>query len=101
MDREGLTDDVLKELSQEHKVLIVCDIGKSASGDERKKYVEAIASAAVITDEQIDGVIADQSLAIVVPFHSLEMAERLYRDIPHASHFVSIRLDGEPYATAC
>lgn len=101
LDRDGLTDGVIKELSQDHKVLVVCDFGRAADGDERKKYIEALEDAAVITEEQIDGVNDDQSLVIVVPFHSLEMAEKLYRHIPHASHFVSIRLDGDPYSTAC
>lgn len=100
-DRDGLTDEVVKELSQEHKILVICDFGRAENGEDRSKYIEALKDAAIITDEQIDSVNEDQSLAIVVPFHSLQMAERLYRNIPHASHFVSIRLDGEPYSTAC
>lgn len=100
-DRDGLTDEVIKQLSQEHKILVICDFGRAADGNERIKYIKALEDASIITGEQIDSVNADQSLAIVVPFHSMQMAERLYRNIPHASHFVSISQDGEKYSTAC
>ena len=100
-DRDGLTDEVIKDLSQEHKILVICDFGKAVDNNERMKYIKALEDASIITSEQIEDVDADQSLAIVVPFHSMQMAEILYRNIPHASHFVSIKLDGEQYSTAC
>ncbi|MHB1457942.1 MAG: hypothetical protein ACYC0V_13615 [Armatimonadota bacterium] len=100
-DRDGLTDEVIKQLSQEHKILVICDFGKAVDNNERIKYIKALEDASVITNEQIEDVDADKSLAIVVPFHSLQMAERLYRNIPHASHFVSMQVDGEQYSTAC
>ncbi len=99
VDRDGLTDDYIKELSNKNKVLVVCDFGKAETDDTRKRYINAIASAGVIGDEHKEGVAEDKSLAIVVPFHSLEMAERLYRKISHASHFVTIHLEGELYST--
>lgn len=101
VDRNELTDEFIMEKSKNHKVLLICDLGKAENDDKRMSYIEALASADVISDDQIEDVINDKSLAIVVPFHSLEMAERVYRSIAHASHFVSIRLEGEIYSSAC
>lgn len=100
-DRDKLNDELIKELSQDHHVLMICDIGLAKDSDERRKYVDALAKADIISKEQVDEVMADESLLIIVPFHSLTIAERQYRNIPHASHFVSMILDGQEYSTAC
>ncbi|MHB1001353.1 MAG: hypothetical protein ACYC27_19105 [Armatimonadota bacterium] len=101
MDRDNLTDDIIKELSEEHSVLLICDIGLAEDADKRNQYVDALATANIISEDHVEGVMADESILIIVPLFTLEIAERLYRQIPHASHFVSIRLDGEVYSTAC
>ena len=100
-DKDALTNEKIKELSQEYHVLIVCDITKGSDEEERKTYVKALETAGIITAEQVDAVFADESIIIIVPFHSLQIAEQTYRLIPHATHFVKMLLDGEPYSGAC
>ena len=100
-DKDVLTSQVISELSKEYSILLVCDVAKREDEEMRKTYVKSLVKADIISEEQVDGVLADESLQIVVPLHTLQVATELYRNIPHASHFVNIWMDGQKYQGAC
>ncbi len=97
IDKSELTDQMISDLSKEYGFILVCDVAKRDNEQERRSYVEAIAKADIISQEQIEGVMADENLAIVIPLHTEHVATEMYRHIPHASHFVNIWVDGKPY----
>lgn len=97
--RESVTDELIQNLSADHHVLLVCDASESPDEETRRSYIQALADADIIAKEQVEPVLAETDMVIIVPVHTLEIAERLYRSIDHASHFVRIFLDGRPYAT--
>jgi len=101
VESSTLTPEMIRDLSQEFSVLLVCDIAKNPNNAQRSEYVKALVDGDVISTELMDGVLADETLVIIVPFHTLQIAERTYRNIDHASHFVTVWLDGAPYITAC
>lgn len=100
-DKGALTQQVIDDLSKEYSILLVCDVAKREDGQDRETFVKSIAKAGIISDEQVDAVMADESLEIVVPLHTEQIAMDLYRKIPHASHFVTIWMDGKEYRGAC
>jgi hypothetical protein len=81
--------------------LLVCDVAKGPDEQTRRSYVDGLVHAEIVSEDQMDAVLADESLVIVIPLHTLQVATEIYRRIQHASHFVSIWVDGKPYPGAC
>jgi hypothetical protein len=101
MPKSELNDDVIAELSKEYHVLMVCDLSKGDAEENRAKNLKALVAAELIPQDAVEGILAEDSLMIVIPFLSMQIAEQDYRRIAHASHFVKMYLDGKPYAGAC
>ncbi|HAH88100.1 MAG TPA: hypothetical protein DCL60_12105 [Armatimonadetes bacterium] len=99
--KDEFTKQVIADLSNNYHVLLACDLSSRADSAERQEYAQALIHGGIITDEGKERVLAEESIIIVVPFFSLEIAEQTYRRIPHASHFVTVYLDGEPYTANC
>jgi hypothetical protein len=100
VDKNELTDEMIRDLSKEYGFVLVVDVAKRENEQERRSYVEALVKPGIISAEQVDSVMEDENLAIVIPLHTEQVATDMYRHIPHASHFVSIWVDGKPYS-AC
>jgi len=100
LGRKDLIALAAENLSCGSKVLLVCDL--DAGGDAKFSiFLKALQTADLVTDEQKDKVICGDLHLVMVSFNSLTIAESVYRQIPHASHFVSIWMDGEPYTDGC
>ena len=89
-----------ESLSPYSKVLLVCDL--DADGDTKfQVYMKALRDADLLSEEQADKITSENQHLVMVPFNTLTVAETVYRQIPHASHFVTIWMDGEPYTQPC
>jgi endonuclease III len=99
--KEEFSQQAIADLSDNYHVLLACDISSRADDAERREYARALMQSGIITDEEMEKILAEESIVIVIPFHSLEIAEQTYRRIPHASHFVVMYLDGEVYSAVC
>lgn len=99
VDKDDFTSEMVERLSADYNVLMLCDLSEAANDEERLTYAKSLADAGVIEADQTEPVLADKSLLIVVPFHTLEIAQREYRKIAHATHFVRMYVDGRPYST--
>lgn len=101
LDREQLVALAAKALGTEHKVLLICDIAGNKSEEQVQGYIDALEIADVLDSDNSELLNIPHLQLIVVPFKSLSVAEEVYRNIPHATHFVTFWLDGKPYAGAC
>lgn len=101
VDKSELNDEVISGLSRDYRVLLVCDLAKGPDEARRRSYADALVVADLISREQEELIIEEESLQIIIPLHTLQVATEIYRRIPHASHFVSMYLDGAPYSAAC
>lgn len=99
MPKSELNDEVIADLSNEYHVLMVCDLSKGE--EDREKNLKALVAAELIPQDAVEGILQEDSLVAIIPFHSMQIAEQDYRRIAHASHFVKMYLDGQPYAGAC
>jgi len=99
--KDEFTQQAIADLSGDYHVLLACDLSSRADDSERREYVKALVRSGVLTDEEMEKILAEESIIVVIPFHSQEIAEQTYRRIPHASHFVSMYLDGEVYSATC
>lgn len=99
IDRAELNDEMISELSKEYGFILVIDVSKKPEGEDRRSYVEGLVKAGILTQEQVEPVMEDEDLVVVVPLHTEHVATDMYRHIPHASHFVTIWVDGKPYGT--
>ena len=101
LDREQLVGLAARALGSEHKVLLICDLGGGKCAEEIQEYIDAMEIADLL-DAQDSAKLAIPDLQLVVaPFKSLYVAEEIYRNIPHATHFVTLWVDGQPYAGVC
>lgn len=100
INKNQLTDDMIGELGKEYGFILVVDVSARDSESERRSYIEALVKGDVISPEQVDAVIDDENLIIVIPLRTERVATDIYRHIPHASHFVTMWVDGRPYV-AC
>lgn len=100
LGKKDLIALAVESLSPDNKVLLVCDL--DAEGEKKfQSYLKALQDADLVTEEQASDVISQDHHLVMVRFNTLTIAESVYRQIPHASHFVSIWADGEPYSGAC
>jgi hypothetical protein len=97
INKNELNDEMISDISKEFGFILVADVSNDQGEHERRVYVEALVKADVISQEQVEAVLEDENLAIVIPIHTERVATEMYRHIPHASHFVSIWVDGKPY----
>ncbi|MFQ3548671.1 MAG: hypothetical protein SNJ70_02825 [Armatimonadota bacterium] len=101
LGKDHLKALAVKAFTEDYHVLLVCDIGICKRNPEWKTYPEALVEADLLTSEDIKKIEDEDLQLVVIPFHSLHIAEDVYRQIPHASHFVSVYVDGELYTGAC
>ena len=97
VDKNELTNEMISDLSKEYGFILVVDVAKRDDEQQRRSYVESLVKPGILSEEQVDSVMEDENLAIVIPLHTEQVATDMYRHIPHASHFVSIWVDGKPY----
>lgn len=100
INKNELTDEMIGDISKEYGFILVVDVSARDSESERRSYIEALVKGDVITQEQVEAVIEDENLTIIIPMHTERVATDIYRHIPHASHFVTMWVDGRPYV-AC
>ncbi len=100
LGRKDLIALAAESLSPDSKILLVCDL--DAEGEKNyKAYLKALQDADLLSEEQANAVTSANQHLVMVPFNTMTVAESVYRQIPHASHFVSLWLDGEPYSNGC
>lgn len=100
IDKNDLNDETIAQLSNEYGFILAVDVSNRHSEAERRSYVEALVKGDVISPKQVEAVMEDENLVIVIPLHTERVATDIYRHIPHASHFVTIWVDGRSYV-AC
>lgn len=100
VDKCAATDEMISELGATYEFILVVDVSRRDNEAERLSYVEALVKADVISKEQVEAVMSDENLVIIIPLHTERVATDIYRHIPHASHFVSMWVDGKPFV-AC
>lgn len=100
VNKSELTDEMISELGASYEFILVIDVSKRDNEAERLSYIDALVKADVISHDQVESVAADENLVIIVPLHTERVATDIYRHIPHASHFVSMWVDGKPFV-AC
>lgn len=101
LDREQLVGLAARSLGSQHNVLLICDLAADKSEKSIIEYTKALEKAGILDSENSAGIQTPELQLVVVPFNSLPMAEEAYRGIPHASHFVTLWVDGQPFAGAC
>ena len=101
LSRNCIISMVAQALGNENKVLLICDISEAKCEEDRKKYINSLNTADLLDGHDAAGVSLPDLQIVVVPFNSLQVAEDVYRSIPHASHFVSLWVEGELYGGAC
>lgn len=101
IDREQLVGLAARALGAEHKVLLICDLAGNKCNEEVQEYIDALEIADVLDTQDAAKLTIPDLQLVVVPFNSLYIAEEVYRGIPHATHFVTLWVDGQPYAGAC
>ncbi len=94
VSEELLNDEIISEISKENPIVLVCDVSERTDSNGRLEYIKALAEAGIIGEEEIRPVMEDNSLVIIVPFHTMEIADQVYRRIKHATHFVAMYVDG-------
>lgn len=101
LNRHDMIGLVARALGSKNKVLLICDVGDAKCEEETRKYVDALNTAELMGGQDAaEKTISDLQI-VVIPFNSLQVAEDVYRSIPHASHFVSLWVEGELYGGAC
>jgi CO dehydrogenase/acetyl-CoA synthase epsilon subunit len=101
ISKSELSEDAIKEMNKEYSVLLICDISRKEDEEERQKHISALKIANLLSDEQAQEVADKGDVELVIPLNTLHVGEEVYRSIPHASHFVTIWVDGKPYQGAC
>ncbi len=91
----------IEALCVDHPVMLVCDLGAAGDSDTRQEYVTSLVKADVLNSEHVEKATSNDTQLVVLPFLTLTIAENVYRQIAHASHFVTMWVDGEPYAAGC
>lgn len=100
ISKSELSEDAIKEMNKVHSVLLICDVSRK-DGNDWQKYIAALKTANILSDEQAQEVMDKGDIQIVIPLNTLHVGTEVYRSIPHASHFVTIWVDEKPYEGAC